>query len=271
MERIEMPEFIKPQLWENETVRDLMEELRAHPLCTGFVSLDDVRIFMENHVFAVWDSMTLLKSLQTRYTGSRFPWIPAKHPGICQLINRWILQEESDERAGGFSHFEWYLEAMEQAGGNVEPILRLLRSVDSGLDSDEIWQRVPVGVSHFVRRTLSIAQYAPDHIVATEYLVGRKHFTAELLPSFLSGLEIEDRKEITVLLEYLKRHLPSHGEESDVDVQEILMEACGDQPDRMSECTQTAIKTLQCRLVFWNDIHRQLKWRQGRDISTQTA
>jgi len=38
---------------------------------------------MEHHVFAIWDFMLLLKSLQQQIAPSGTPCLPPKHPGVA--------------------------------------------------------------------------------------------------------------------------------------------------------------------------------------------
>ena len=95
----------------------------SHPMYRKLDGLAAVRTFMQHHVFAVWDFMSLLKSLQRQLTCVEVPWVPTGPTGSRRLINDIVLVEESDELGLGFiSHFELYLDGMTQAGADRGPI-----------------------------------------------------------------------------------------------------------------------------------------------------
>ncbi len=55
----------------------LKDALLNHALYREIRDLGALRRFMEHHVFAVWDFMSLLKALQRRLCCVDVPWLPA--------------------------------------------------------------------------------------------------------------------------------------------------------------------------------------------------
>src|SRR6478735_771827 len=108
----------------NARLDPLRKKLLDHPVYARIADVDAVRTFMEHHVFAVWDFMSLLKALQQRLTCVTVPWTPQGHRLSRRLINEIVLEEESDEdtRGGYISHFELYRAAMKQCGADTSRV-----------------------------------------------------------------------------------------------------------------------------------------------------
>lgn len=99
----------------NSKIASQKEQLLNHSLYQKVQNLEDLHSFLETHVYAVWDFMSLLKALQAKLTCTTTPWFATPNPETRYLINEIVLAEETDLSMDGrhLSHFEMYLEAME--------------------------------------------------------------------------------------------------------------------------------------------------------------
>ena len=117
----------------NAKIEPQKELLLHHPLYKKVQTIEDLQCFLENHVYAVWDFMSLLKALQAKLTCTTTPWFATKNPETRYLINEIVLAEESDLSIDGrrLSHYEMYIEAMQSSGANTTGIEHFLSEVDS--------------------------------------------------------------------------------------------------------------------------------------------
>ncbi|WP_255352806.1 DUF3050 domain-containing protein [Pedobacter sp. Leaf194] len=69
-----------------QNIEPLRQQIINHQIYSEINELEDLRVFMEHHVFAVWDFMSLLKALQINLTCTTLPWFPVGDAVTRQLI-----------------------------------------------------------------------------------------------------------------------------------------------------------------------------------------
>jgi hypothetical protein len=110
---------------------------------------------MEDHAFAVWDFMSLLKRLQQDMTCTRVPWLTADNSKAARLINDIVIGEETDVDPDGLyvSHLELYLRAMENVGASTAQFDTFCSMVRAGDPVEVVLTRIAVAqhVHAFVR------------------------------------------------------------------------------------------------------------------------
>jgi hypothetical protein len=238
-----------------EPVRKL---LTGHPLYTRIQTPADFILFMRCHVYAVWDFMSLLKALQRELTCVDVPWIPKGSANTRYLINEIVLGEESDvdEQGRRISHFELYLDAMEQAGADTAPVRALVKALADGMPADEaIARHVPdESVRDFLRFTFDTIAGGKVHAIAAVFTFGREDLIPDLfLPIIRSFPGAPD---LHIFRYYLERHIAVDGDHHSHLAIAMLEELCGDDPVKWSEATAYAQAALEARIRLWDGVLR---------------
>lgn len=239
-------------------LKELRLELVDHPMYERLGSIEDLRIFMEHHVFAVWDFMSLLKRLQAYLTSVDLPWIPRGDPNIRRLINEIVLGEESDESPlGGYlSHFELYREAMIQCRANVRPIDVLLEALAShqpltrALES----QAIPSPAKAFVRVTWEILERGPIHSVAAAFTLGREDVIPDMFRRLVERLSERFPGKLDLFKFYLDRHIGLDEEEHSPLAYRMLAALCAEDPQKWAEAEEAARISMKARKDLWDGV-----------------
>ncbi len=240
-----------------DNIHRIREELLRHPVYRAVNTPERVRVFMQHHVFAVWDFMSLLKRLQRDLTCTDVHWVPARHAQYARFINEIVLGEETDEdgRGGYASHFELYVEAMKECGADTVPIERFLAELRAGHDPLAALRaaEVPESVFRFVRQTLELAQNGGTHEVCAAFFYGRE----DIIPDMFQVLvdELNRNGQSTDRLDYyLKRHIELDGDEHGPLAERLLTALCEDSLAKQTEAVRTAEQSLRARIELWNGV-----------------
>jgi hypothetical protein len=247
---------------ENSSIRKLKEAIEPtrhavveHPIYRRLNTMDAVTTFMEHHVFAVWDFMSLLKILQNRLTCVQVPWVPTGPKVSRRLINDIVLVEESDEINGDFlSHYELYLASMQQAGArtvSVEAFMTLIRSGASVIPALKE-ANAPYPAAEFVVRTWEFIESAPIHCQAAAFAFGRE----DLIPDMFDQVAALNAEigHLSLFVDYLERHIQVDSEEHTPMAMQMLVDLCGDDDDKWLECAEAANVALAARARLWDGI-----------------
>jgi hypothetical protein len=232
--------------------------LLEHRLYAQLRTLENLTAFMEQHVFAVWDFMSLLKALQMHLTCVSLPWRPVGNAQVRRLVNEIVLGEESDALPSGAaaSHFELYLHAMQEAGAQTDTTIQFIQALESGKTVAEALAqaRVSAAVAAFVTHTFAVIQRGRPHEIAASFTYGREDLIPEMFTQLVHELERQFPNKLATLRYYLDRHIALDGDEHGEMGRQMVALLCDGDSCREQEATQAALEALQSRIRLWDGI-----------------
>lgn len=250
----------------NASIQPQKEILLNHALYKKVQNLDDLHRFLESHVYAVWDFMSLLKALQSKLTSTTTPWLPVGNPEIRYLINEIVLAEETDLNRDGKrqSHYEMYIDAMKDCGANVSEIENFLENV---ISTKNIFVAIKQSDLHpmikeFLTFTFSVIEEGKPHEIAAAFTFGREDLIpsmfTEILRNFQNNFPDVD---LSKLIYYFERHIELDADEHGPMAMQMIEELCGNNENHWDEVKNISIQALDTRIGLWNAIEELIEMK----------
>jgi hypothetical protein len=249
----------------------LRQALLEHPIYHDMRSSEALRTFMEHHVFAVWDFMSLLKALQQRLCCVSVPWVPKAFCIGGRLVNEIVLAEETDDDGqGGYaSHFDLYHRAMVAFGADTSKIDDFLEQVRGGRDFRQALHAAEIheSIQQLVGHTFAVIESGDLCRIAAAFTFGREDLLPEVFQKIVDELALQADGDLDrfnyYLLYYLLRHIELDGDEHGPMAARLVMTLCDQDDARWQAATEAAIEALEARLAFWDSIHRAVNTVQS--------
>lgn len=244
-----------------------LAELENHKIFSLITNIDRLRMFMEWHVFVVWDFMSLAKRLQNDFTSTNVPWIPPKNQRFARLINEIVLGEETDELPDGSygSHFELYLNAMLEINASRNNIEQFIRDLEAGKTISMVLEKLslPGSIKQFVINTVNIATHKDTVEVLGSFFYGREKIIPNMFDSLLNKWAINPET-VPMFVYYLKRHITLDADHHGPALETIVHELTKDAPEKKERLLNSAIQSVQKRINLWDSLSEILSGIYGK-------
>ena len=241
----------------------LRKKLQEHKIYKSIKSIEDIRLFMEQHVFAVWDFMSLLKQLQNQLSSTKVPWLPSGNPEAARLINEIVWGEESDLNRKGIamSHFEMYLESMQSLGARSQAISELQHLLKKGQTIDQAIDQInlPQHISSFLKFTFEVINTKKNHIIAAVFTFGREDLIPDMFIKIIKNLKVPEGEDLSDLIYYFKRHIEVDADEHGPMALKMVTNLCEDNVDKITEALAYSKKALELRIDLWDGILKEIE------------
>lgn len=238
------------------------QQIINHPVYAHIKTIEDLGVFMQHHVYAVWDFMSLLKSLQNNLTCTSVPWFPKGSAESRFLINEIVVGEESDVDENGIrmSHFELYLNAMKQSGAELNGIQNFIQELSLSNNLDTAFKKASTAKAseEFVRFTFNVINSKKDYLQAAIFTFGREDLIPGMFLSLVAKMHQEFPQKIATFKYYLERHIEVDGDHHSHLALQMTENLCANDESKWKEVEETTILSLQKRLGLWDGALQQI-------------
>ena len=245
-----------------ETISPFIDKIVNHQLYSAIEDIEDMRIFMQYHIYAVWDFMSLLKSLQKNLTCVSVPWLPVGDADTRYLINEIVTGEESDVDINGVrkSHFEIYLDAMDQCGADTTGIKTFISNLQQHGNLERSFKaaQTPSAAREFVNFTFSIINGNKIHLQSAIFTYGREDLIPCMFVSILNDIDRNFPDSVSIFKYYIERHIEVDGDHHSNLAIQMTENLCGKNETYWREAEESIKEALGKRIDLWDGVYNEM-------------
>ena len=174
-----------------------------------------------------------------------------------------VVAEETDLAFDGSrqSHFEMYLDAMQQCGASTAKITAFLETVQR---TQNIFVAIKSADLHpnvkaFLNFTFRVIEEGKAHNIAAAFTFGREDLIPSMFTEILRSFQTNfPETDLSKLIYYFERHIELDADEHGPMAMQMITELCGSDPQKWEEVRQTSAEALEKRLGLWNAIEEEI-------------
>tara|TARA_B110000467_G_C18327514_1_gene490250 strand:- start:1744 stop:2520 length:777 start_codon:yes stop_codon:yes gene_type:complete len=249
------------EAFDSSSLDPIRGRLLQHPVFQSVTNLSRLGVFMQHHVFAVWDFMSLLKALQKLFAPHGSPWLPDGDGELRRFLNEIVTEEESDQGPPGtqpkfMSHFELYRHSMRDIGIETSAMDGFIGTlITAGLQDALAKRDIPEPARVFMKSTFAVIETGQPHRIAAAFALGRETIIPGMFQSLLAKMKIEE-PDAPAFYYYLTRHTELDGESHGPMALRMLLRLCNGDRIREQEMLETAQCSLESRIHFWDGVNK---------------
>lgn len=251
----------------HEKIKPIISQLTNHTLYPTINTFKRIQAYMEYDVFTTWDCMCLIKQLYGKLTTVTAPWLPPEDAYSAALMNSIIGEEETDLCADGInyaSHFEIYIDAMQQAGANTSCITEYIQALKKGLSMTKALELCGTKsfVQKYVKATLSYFDLE-THQLAAGFAFGREAIAPVMFVAIIKHLNNKefdfDRTKLNGIIYFCERHINLDTSDHFPKMLKMLNNLCGTDRKKWLEVEEIAFHAANAKLEYFNNMQEDIE------------
>jgi len=173
------------------------------------------------------------------------------------------------------SHFELYLDAMNQCGADTSKIEIFISELDKSVDFNTsfIKSQTPKEAIDFVNFTFKIINSNKSYLQSAIFTFGREDLIPGMFISIINEIHKNFPTEISIFKYYIERHIEVDGDHHSQLALQMTANLCGNNEQFWKEAEEAVIQSLKRRIELWDGVYNQILANKSQNeniIKSQT-